>query len=152
MGIGDILKNVASGATGGFLGGVSDILKDIVADPTKKAEIMQKIEELHTSIQLKQIDQSIAQINADSDALKTVNDTMQAEDKSEHFIVYSWRPFIGYTFAVLILNNYVFYPYFHNYGIVMLDIPYYVWITISSVLGVAVIGRSIEKIQALKQI
>ncbi len=150
MGIGDILKNVASGATGGFLSGVSDILKDVVADPTKKAEIMKKIEELHTSVQLKQIDESITQINADKEALNTVNATMQEEDKSEHFLTYSWRPIIGYTLAIILINNYVCYPYLHNYGVVILDIPTSVWITLGSILGVTAAGRTWEKIQALK--
>ena len=38
--------------------------------------------------------------------INMINSTMQAELKSDHFIVYSWRPIIGYIFALTIFVNY----------------------------------------------
>jgi len=36
----------------------------------------------------------------ESDNLRVINETMRGEAKSEHWIVYSWRPFIGYITGI----------------------------------------------------
>lgn len=46
-GLKDIIKNLASGATGGFLSGVKEVASAFIADPTKKAEFESKLQELH---------------------------------------------------------------------------------------------------------
>lgn len=145
-----ILKNVSSSAAGGFFKGLSDLAKDFIIDPTKKAEFLSKAEELHTSIQLKQIDEQIAQINANKEGIIAVNTTMQSESKSEHFLVWSWRPLVGYSFIAYIFNNYVLLPYLQKYGIVKIEMDPTTMMAIGAVLGIASWGRSQKSINNSK--
>lgn len=57
-----------------------------------------KLEELAVSVAIKEFE-SITQNMGD------VNQTMQAEAKSEHFLTYSWRPLIGYAAAANTLGG-----------------------------------------------
>lgn len=41
--------------------------------------------------------------SAELETLKTINETMQAEAKSEHWVQFSWRPFIGFAFGLAFL-------------------------------------------------
>lgn len=78
-----------------------------------------------------------------------VNQTMQAEAKSEHWAQWLWRPVIGFTFAGTILNNYVLMPYFAKW-ISPIVIPGEVWNAMLVVLGAAAATRGWQKIQAEK--
>lgn len=82
--------------------------------------------------------------------METVNATMREEAKSEHWIVYSWRPLIGYTFIVTVLNNYVLLPYFINYGLQSIEIPSEIWSAMLIILGVSAGTRGIEKMWRTK--
>ena len=144
------VASIVEKAIEGIAGSASDIIKDFKPTPDKVLEYEAKGKELQN-----QIEQAKIKLTTDLEAeytkqMQTVNETMQAEDKSEHWITYSWRPAIGFTFCIILINDYVLYPYLHQYGAVLLEIPQTVWITISSILGVSAIGRSLEKIQALK--
>ena len=79
-------------------------------------------------------------------AITAVNATMQAEAKSEHWPQYSWRPTIGFTFAAILLNNYLLLPYLKSFGILPLEIPGTVWSAFLVILGAASAGRSWEKV------
>jgi hypothetical protein len=80
-----ILTEIASGATGGLLGGVGQLAKDIREAITgdlpaeKQAEITQKLMELENSAM-----QAQTAINLE-------------EAKSEKLFVSGWRPFIGWV-------------------------------------------------------
>ncbi|MBI5328868.1 MAG: hypothetical protein HZB80_11370 [Deltaproteobacteria bacterium] len=76
-----------------------------------------------------------------------INQTMREEAKSEHWIQWSWRPLIGYTFALTIINNYVLMPYFKLQPII---IPDGIWSAMLVVLGVAAGTRGLEKWQREK--
>src|SRR3990172_1748754 len=78
-------------------------------------------------------------------SLEAVNATMQAEAKSEHWMQWSWRPLVGYTFAAVIVNNYILMPYFP--GLQPIVIPSEVWNAMLMVLGVAAATRGWQKIE-----
>ena len=78
--------------------------------------------------------------------LETVNATMRAEAQSDKFIVYSWRPLVGYCFIALILNNFVLLPYFVSYGLQPIIIPDGIWSAMLVVLGISAGTRGYEKI------
>ncbi len=140
------VQSLLSTGIGSILDGASKIIGDFKADPTKVAEAEKALAELRINATLKSQELS-NQLEAEyTKQLDIVNKTMQTEAYSEHWIVYSWRPTIAFTFCIMILNNYVAYPYLHNYGAVLLDIPQSVIITIGSILGVNVIGRTMEKL------
>ena len=67
--------------------------------------------------------------------METINQTMREEAKSDKFIVYSWRPLVGYCFITLILNNFVLLPYFASYGLQPIVIPDGIWTAMLIVLG-----------------
>ena len=79
-----VITDLASGATGGILGGVGSLVKDIreawtgEPSPEKQAEISQKLLELE---------------NASMAAQAAIN---LEEAKSEKLFVCGWRPFIGW--------------------------------------------------------
>jgi hypothetical protein len=59
----------------------------------------------------------------------------------EKFLQYAWRPLAGFTFFVLVLNDYVIMPYMK----ISVAVPTEVWYTFMAILGVSAAGRSIEK-------
>lgn len=73
---------------GDLVDGVVDVLKKtgIVKDPEQE----QKMRE--------------ALLNWSQGVITTVNQTMQAESKSEHWPQYSWRPAIGFAVAIQVLT------------------------------------------------
>lgn len=92
-----------------------------------------------------------AVMNAATQQQQAVNQTMQAEAKSEHWIQYSWRPIVGLTFAGTIINNYILLPYFFTMGLKPVDIPEGIWSAMLVVLGVAAGTRGLEKWQKEKR-
>lgn len=81
---------------------------------------------------------------------EAVNATMQAEAKSEHWLQWSWRPLIGYTFAGVIINNYILFTYFSKWGMEAIDIPSELWASMLVVLGVASATRGVMNWQKVK--
>lgn len=137
------IKDVFSGGVEGLFGGVAQIIGKVKADPTKvmelEAEILKVKAELEGRI-----------IVADSEARAAVNRAIEAEAKSEHWLVWTWRPTVGLTFAGTIINNYILFPYFANMGMQRVDIPETVWVAMLTVLGAAAYTRGQEKIERLK--
>lgn len=86
-----------------------------------------------------------------SKRIEAINATMQAEAKSEHWMQWSWRPTVGFTFSAVILNNFILLPYFAKFGLVAISIPGELWSAILVVLGAASAGRSWEKITKTKE-
>lgn len=119
-------------AVEGFTSGISKVISNFKADPTKVLELESAIAQ--ETIKFQQ--STIAAINA----------TMQAEAKSEHWMQWSWRPLFGYTACGVLVNNYILLPYLKNVGIQPIDIPSEVWLMIMAVLGVAAWTRGQEKI------
>lgn len=59
-----------------------------------------KLRELDTELAKAKLQAEIEERKADSSDLATVNATMQAEGKSEHWLQWSWRPLNGYALAI----------------------------------------------------
>lgn len=99
------------------------------------------------AVHLEFINAAMEQYKTEIEAVKAVNETMQAEAKSEHWIQYSWRPFFGFTCIGLIVNNYILVPYSKalGLGVEVLVIPSEIWIMMMAVLGVAAYTRGQEK-------
>ncbi len=120
----------------GLIGSVMDVLKDtgVIKDPMQQAEIQTKL--MGMEIQL---------TNALSQQMETINATMREEAKSEHWMQWSWRPSIGFTFCAILLNNYVLLPYFARYGLQPVVMPGEMWVAILTILGAASAFRGYTK-------
>lgn len=84
--------------------------------------------------------------------METVNATMRAETQSQHFISYAWRPIIGFTFAFVIINNYIVIPYLAPYGIVPINMPSEIWNAILVILGAASALRGWKQVEEAKKV
>jgi hypothetical protein len=74
-----------------------------------------------------------ASIKAGSDAIGSVNATIQAEAKADHWPTYTWRPFIGFVFGLYVMSMFIL-PLFHVQPVPLsADLT----LTIGAVLGVA---------------
>jgi len=97
----------------------------------------------------------------DTKQMQTVNNSMQAEGKSEHWMQWSWRPFNGYAFGISLFLLYVL-PALINMGfaifhvvdgidnvprvIVITGVPEFVLVAWGAVLGVTAWRRGQEKL------
>ena len=95
---------------------------------------------------LKMKEFTLKELQNDADVIKAINETMRAESRSEHWLQWSWRPLVGVTFSITIINNYVLLSYFKSYGLQPINIPPDVWSAMLVILGVAAGTRGLEKI------
>lgn len=112
---------------------INSVVDKVVPDVAKRDEIKAQLAE---QVEKGNFDIELASINA-------VNATMQAEAKSEHWAQWLWRPVIGFTFAAVILNNYILMPYTKLQPIV---IPAEVWTAMLVILGASAATRGWEKV------
>ena len=126
-----------------MFGGVAKIIGKVKADPTKLIELEAELIKLQAGLKGKII-------VAESAMVASVNQSMQAEAKSEHWAQWLWRPVVGFTFCATIINNYILYPYFEAYGMIRVDIPDTVWAAMLAILGAAAYTRGKQKIEAVK--
>jgi len=124
-------SDTAQGAVKGLGEAVKEAVGAFKADPTKALEFEAAIEQ--------------AAMKYAGEALASVNATMQAESKSEHWMQWAWRPFFGFTGAAILINNYILLPYLVHFGVVVITVPAEVWIMIMAVLGVAAYTRGRDK-------
>ena len=124
----------------GLTGGVMGVLEDtgIVKTPEEK----QKAQQALYNYELQTRDK-------DNEVIKAVNDTMQQESKSEHWLQWSWRPLVGLCFVAVIVNNYIVMPYFPHLHTIA--IPAEVWSAMLVILGVSAGTRGMEKIVNAKK-
>ena len=83
--------------------------------------------------------------------METINQTMREEAKSEHFITYSWRPFLGYTLAAIMINNYILFGYLQQYGVQKIELPTEIWQVFLVVLGAASALRGWKQVEKEKK-
>lgn len=130
-----IVTNLLSGGVFSGINGLIDRIKGkSPEDAAKLAELAQKYQ-----------DDVLA---ADVAALQSVNTTMQAESKSEHWAQWMWRPMVGFTFCAVIVNNYVLVEYISTARPII--VPGEVWNAILVVLGAASALRGWQKVQDAK--
>lgn len=125
---GEEVKGMAEGLTTG----IGNLVSKFKADPTKVLEFEHGI--------------ALETIKFQNSVIASVNATMQAEARSEHWMQWSWRPTFGFTGSAILINNYILLPYFEPFGIKPIAVPSEVWLTIMAVLGVAAWTRGQEKI------
>lgn len=129
--------DASQGAVKGFGEAVAAAVGAFKADPTKVVELQAQLEQASMTFQ--------------ASVIASVNATMQAESKSEHWMQWSWRPFFGFTGAAVIINNYILLPYCSPFGIVPIVVPETVWLTIMAVMGVAAWTRGQCQIEQTKK-
>ncbi|KKM27712.1 hypothetical protein LCGC14_1572030 [marine sediment metagenome] len=76
-----------------------------------------------------------------------INKTMQAELQFGNSWQRGWRPMLGYTLAVMIVNNYVLSTWFELNQIV---VPEKVWLILGAAVGIGVWSRGREKEARIK--
>lgn len=133
--IGDLLQNTV----GKIVGKVVDKYLPASMDEKEKAEMLLEMEKLVLE------EGKILQAE-----METINATMREEAKSDKFIVYAWRPLVGFCFVALIVNNFILIPYFAVYGLQPIIIPDGIWSAMLVVLGVSAGTRGIEKMWRTK--
>lgn len=127
--------NPFASATQGAIKGIGAAIKDVASIFKENPEEAGK--------RIAELEQAFVKLENISQA--QINETMRAEAKSEHWAQWLWRPTIGFTFAGVLINNYILLPYFHAYGMVTLVIPGEVWTAMLVILGASAAGRSWEK-------
>lgn len=125
-------------ALASFIGSDSAKPEDILTMLTTNADALAKakqFENQHSETMLKlQLDYEISDRQSDSADLKAVNESMQAEAKSEHWTSSSWRPYNGFIFGTTFFGCYFVLPLMH---IPVPVIPFEAWTAMGAVLGVA---------------
>ena len=98
----DIALAFATGGTSAIKSvAVRMLAKELTGDPDASVEDMKGVIENTTPehmLSLTELNNTfiLERERIESDNLRVINETMRGESKSEHWIVYSWRPFIGY--------------------------------------------------------
>lgn len=111
----------------------------VIKDPKEEREYQLKL------IELAQKDQDFYARQVES-----INATMQAEAKSERWAQWLWRPLIGFTFAAVIINNYILMPYLQHY-LQPIALPDRVWDAMLVILGAAAATRGWQKVEEAKK-
>lgn len=127
-----IVSDIFAGGAAGIFSGIRGIISSFKADPLELVKLTAAVDQ--------------AQMQAEAQILQAVNATMQAESKSEHWLQWSWRPLVGYSFVATITNNYVLMPYFQNV-LQPIAIPAEVWYAWLAILGVTAGFRGLGKWQ-----
>jgi len=110
----------------------------IIADPQLYAEFRIRVQE----IELEKERERTKQLQEETEKLKAVNATMQAESRSEHWPQFSWRPFNGFSYPVTVFAIYFGLPLLNR---VVPEVSPLIWMGWLSILGVAVWDRGKEK-------
>lgn len=127
----------------GLAGGVIDVLKGagILEDPELKLKALEAMNKYQSEV-----------MNNEAKVIESVNATMRAEAKSDHWAQWLWRPTVGFTFAGVIISNYILTPFAQSFGleVPVIDIPANVWLAMLTVLGAAAYTRGVEKQKRLQ--
>jgi hypothetical protein len=139
--LGTLVAGPAGGAVGSLIAsvlGVGATPDEVSAALAASPDAAVKIKELEVSRQA-MLQQLLVQAEAnrlqtEAAELASVNSTMQAEAKAEHWPTYTWRPFIGFVFGVMMLGVYFVLPLMH---LQVPAIPTEAWLAMGAVLGAA---------------
>jgi len=85
---------------------------------------------------------------AETGRIQSINATMRAESKSEHWMQWSWRPLVGFIFGITFFGVYMVLP-LAKIGVPA--IPTEAWMMIGAVLGVASWHRGAAKVEEAKR-
>ena len=144
----DLFSSGAKASIGAVLDGASKIITDFKVSPDEALKAQEALKELqiNSETKLHEINASMEETYAKE--METVNQTMQSEAKSEHILVWMWRPTLMLCFGLILINNFIIYPYFKF--ATKIEIPSELFNTFLIIGGVTAAGRSWEKVQKLK--
>ena len=138
------ISDIFAGGIEGIINSVTNAIRAVKADPTKVVELEAAVEQAKIAL-------ISLSVQADAASQAAVNQAMQAESKSEHFLQYSWRPLAAYILYAIVLNNYVVTPYLSKYGLVVLTIPDSLYLMFGAILGVTAWHRGVVQVEETKQ-
>jgi len=137
-GVGAIFKAVTNGkGIGSFATTIlekANVLR--ILTPEEKANVQAEADKLETTL-----------LGEDNTTIQLINQSLQTEANSEHFLVYSWRPLTAYAYILMLLINYVICPLIKFPAIVIPDQVHY---TVLAILGVASYFRGQMQVQDTK--
>lgn len=142
-----ILTNILGGS---ILDGVGKIIGALKLSPDKRAEFEAAALASQTELAKLELELEAKAEEVFTRRVEAVNATMQAEAKSDSWLQKSWRPCIGFTVIAISINNFVLLPYFHNQGLLPVDIPQTVWGMFMAILGITAYTRGQEKVTKLQ--
>ena len=130
-----------------------------ITNPQEAIDALDKSPELVLRFRELLMDYQIKMAQEETKRLQAVNETMQAESKSEHWPQWSWRPFNGYMFGITLFMNYGLPPivnmFIRGMGEAAKDgtysllvpgtVPEWVFMAWASVLGVTAWHRGVNK-------
>lgn len=116
-----------------LLPSIFSIVDKIIPDKGARDKAKLDLVALAQDGQLKELEAAVSIINA--------------EAKSEHWLVAAWRPITMLVFVAIIANNYLLYPYLSLFWDTapLLELPPDLWGLLKLGLGGYVVGRSVEK-------
>jgi hypothetical protein len=111
-----------------------DVKVALATNPDAAVKLAQIASDSKTQLQTLLVQSEANRLAADTAAINSVNTTMQAEDKADHWPTYSWRPFCGFVFGVMFGGVYFVLPLAH---IPVPVVPTEAWLAMGGILGVA---------------
>ena len=123
-----------------LIAGVGKIIDNFKHAPAEKAAAHLALGKLHHNMVQEALKFEIAQVQAQASIIL-------AEAKAG-WLTRNWRPMLMIVFMVIIVNNFLIWPYSHELGIVAKQLEFPVWMQDLLKLGVGgyIGGRSAEKI------
>ena len=123
-----------------LIAGVGKIIDKFKHAPAEKAAAHLALGKLHHNMVQEALKFEIAQVQAQASIIL-------AEAKAG-WLTRNWRPMLMIVFMVIIVNNFLVWPYSHELGIVAKQLDFPVWMQDLLKIGVGgyIGGRSAEKI------
>jgi hypothetical protein len=139
--LGTLIGGPAGGAIGAMVSSAlgcantpDDVSKALTVNPDAAVKLAQIESDSKAQLQALLVQAEQNRLAADTSALNAVNQTMQAEDKAEHWASWLWRPYMGFITGTMVFGCYFVLPLLK---IPSPAIPSEVWLFLGSVLGVA---------------
>ncbi len=146
-GIAAIAPTVANIVVPGSGSLVNSLMRSVTGDPpdTPMDKVAAKINadpKLLVELQTKAMDHELQLKQVEAANLATVNATMRAEARSEHWPQYSWRPFNGFLYGIAVVAIYFVLPLADK---PVPAVPQFIWMGWGAILGVATWHRGKAK-------
>ena len=120
---------------------ITDMVDSLTTSDEERLELKNKLVELQNQMTMKVLEyqQKLNEIQGK---------VIIAEAQGESWLQRNWRPLMAFAFIFIIVNNYIFVPYFQLFGLpnVSIAIPDGMWDLLKIMIGGYVVGRSGEKI------
>jgi len=147
--VGSLLGGPVGGSVGAMVAnalGVENspdqVLKELKNNPDALVKIKTLESEERIALRKLTVEQASNEMAADTGRIQSVNATMQAETKSEHWPQWAWRPFNGFLFGTTIFCVYFVLPLAE---IQTPTIPNEIWMGWGAILGVSAWHRGVQK-------